>query len=86
MATVNYVANESWQEVTEVGTSADFILQNINTAVAALVAFGATAPAAGTEGHFVEPGGSFIRAGADGKLWVKSADDREARLVISAGV
>lgn len=82
MATVNYLADETAQEVTEAGTDKDFILQNKSGAVDLLASFGTTAG----EWFVVEAGGTLIRAGVDGKLWIKSSDPlRTANVVIAAG-
>lgn len=71
MATYDKTATSAWAEVTEAGTSTDFILQPLES-VPMIARFAATEPAAAATGHYLV-GDPLIRAGVDGKLWVRTA-------------
>lgn len=86
MATYNYSVGPEWTNITEAGTSSDFILQNLTGGKEVHVRFDTTTPAAGDPYHVVGPRGSFIRAGVSGSLYVRSATSATVYLSISAAV
>lgn len=83
MATVNYTATSSFQEVTQAGTDKDFILQNLSGGVEVFAAFADSTPAESAPVHLIEPRGTLIRAGVAGKLYIRTASGT-ARCALTA--
>lgn len=72
MATVNYSANDDWQEVTQAGTDKAFILENQSSWNTVEARFDASTPATdATAHHIIGPNGTLIRANVAGKLYIK---------------
>lgn len=72
MSTKAYQVGLSWEQIAEAGSSADFILENKSEVDYALLRFAATKPTGNEAAHYLPPGGSFIRAGVMGKVYVKA--------------
>ena len=86
MATVNYSATDDWQEVTQAGTSADFILENQSSWNSIEARFDDDTPATdATAHHVVGPNGTLIRAGVSGKLYIKRIGTGGTTVAITAG-
>ncbi len=85
MATVKYDTTDSYVQVTQVGSDLDFIIQNRSPSHSALLVFADSAPGATDPAHSIAPGGSMIRAGVSGNVYVKSrTEGLSAPLSVSA--
>ena len=85
MATAPYATTDSYVQVTEAGSDLDFIIQNLSPVNAALLVFADSTPGASDASHRIGPGGSMIRAGVAGNVYVKSrSPGLVANLVVSA--
>lgn len=86
MATVDYSATDDWQEVTQAGTSADFILENKSRWNSIEARFDDATPATdATAHHIIGPHGTLIRAGVSGKLYIKRIGVGGTTVTITAG-